>query len=73
MPIALHFGWNSACFGLEEVFVYRFVGPQWLVGSPAWFPESGLLGAAMLIVLAGIVQWLNIRRVQLAQTEVHTA
>lgn len=57
LPIALHFGWNSACFGLDELLAYRFNGPRWLVGTPAWFPESGLLGAMMLGVLGSMV-WL---------------
>lgn len=70
LPIALHFGWNGACFGLEEVFSYRFVGPPWLTGTAAWFPESGLLGAATLMVLAGISRWLTGPRVQSAQAEV---
>jgi len=73
VPIALHFGWNSACFGLEEVLSYRFVGPQWLIGTPVWFPESGLLGAVTLIVLAGIFLWLFSPRAQPAHSEVHTA
>ncbi|MGQ9849458.1 MAG: lysostaphin resistance A-like protein [Aggregatilineaceae bacterium] len=52
LPIALHFGWNSACFGLEQTLSYHFTGPQWLIGTPAWFPESGLLGALALAALA---------------------
>ncbi|MEW6577835.1 MAG: type II CAAX endopeptidase family protein [Chloroflexota bacterium] len=55
MPVALHFGWNSACFAIEESAAYRLTGPGALVGAPAWFPESGLLGAAALVVLAGVV------------------
>jgi membrane protease YdiL (CAAX protease family) len=70
VPIALHYGWNSACFGLEEAFSYRFVGPQWLIGTSAWFPESGLLGAATLMVLAGIARWLTGPRVRSAQAGV---
>lgn len=56
LPIALHFGWNSACFGLEQTLSYHFTGPQWLVGTPAWFPESGLLGLLTLMLLAGTLQ-----------------
>lgn len=73
VPIALHFGWNSACFGLEEAFSYQFVGPQWLIGTPAWFPESGLLGAAILAGLAGVAWWLTKPHMQPVQAEVHTA
>jgi membrane protease YdiL (CAAX protease family) len=58
-PIALHFGWNSACFGLEETFTYHFKGPQWLVGTPAWFPESGLPGLLTLVILAVALQRLQ--------------
>ncbi len=73
VPIALHFGWNSACFGLEEALSYQFVGPQWLIGTPAWFPESGLLGAATLIGLAGVAWWLTRPAMQSAQGEGSTA
>lgn len=59
LPVALHFGWNSACFAIEEVAAYRLTGPAALVGDPAWFPESGLLGATGLVVLAGAVWWLT--------------
>jgi membrane protease YdiL (CAAX protease family) len=55
LPVALHFGWNSACFAIGEVATYRLTGPQALAGTTAWFPESGLLGAAALAVLAGAV------------------
>ena len=53
LPVALHFGWNSACFAIEEIATYRLTGPLALVGTAAWFPESGLLGMAALALLAG--------------------
>lgn len=55
LPVALHFGWNSACFAIGEIATYRLTGPQVLIGTTAWFPESGLLGAAALAVLASAV------------------
>lgn len=74
LPVALHFGWNSACFAIEESAAYRLTGPAALTGTTAWFPESGLLGAAALAVLAGVV-WRLTERESLASVtpseEVH--
>lgn len=55
LPVALHFGWNTACFGLEAVRDLSFSGPRWLTGVAAWFPESGLLGALGLVTLGILV------------------
>ncbi len=62
LPVALHFGWNVACFGLQAARDFRFTGPSWLTGVEAWFPESGLLGALGLAVLGGMVWLLTARR-----------
>ncbi len=61
LPIALHFGWNTACFGLEAINDFSFSGPRWLTGVAAWFPESGVLGALALIVLGVLVHRLTLR------------
>jgi len=61
LPVALHFGWNTACFGLEDLFSFRYTGPAWITGTPSWFPESGLLGAAGLALLL-IALRLSVRR-----------
>lgn len=55
---ALHFGWNVASFGFVRVYELEFSGPSWLTGESAWFPESGLLGMAALLVLASGVRGL---------------
>lgn len=62
LPVALHFGWNVACFGLQAAHDFRFTGPSWLTGVEGWFPESGLLGALGLTVLGGMVWRLKVRR-----------
>lgn len=51
LPIALHYGWNIASFGVEDMLYYDTAGPRWIAGSPAWFPESGLLGTLGLALL----------------------
>lgn len=55
LPIALHYGWNVASFSVEDLLHYDTNGPHWLAGSPAWFPESGILGTIGLVVLGLVV------------------
>ena len=55
VPAIMHFTWNTACFGLEDLFDFSYSGPAWLTGSTAWFPESGLLGLAGLALLSILV------------------
>lgn len=52
LPIALHWGWNIASFGIEPLFDYEFSGAAWLIGVPGWFPESGLIGGIGLLLLS---------------------
>lgn len=59
LPVALHAGWNMACFGLEDVYAFRFTGPAWLTGVTAWFPESGALGLVGLLLLGSVVWWIT--------------
>ncbi len=59
LPIALHYGWNTACFGLEAARDLAFSGPRWLTGTPAWFPESGMVGALGLAALGVLVHRLT--------------
>lgn len=56
LPIGLHWGWNVACFGLDVLFTPTLSGPSWLVGVWAWFPESGLLGLAGLILVGWAIR-----------------
>ena len=51
LPVALHFGWNVASFGVEWLYSMTFSGPELLTGQTAWFPESGLLGTGGLALL----------------------
>jgi membrane protease YdiL (CAAX protease family) len=53
LPIALHWGWNVACFGLVESQTLRFSG--WIAGVPDWFPESGLSGTVGLVAVGWLV------------------
>ena len=55
LPVGLHFGWNVIAFGFADAAAPTFTGPQWIAGSARWFPESGLLGLAGLMVLSMIV------------------
>lgn len=55
LPVALHFAWNVASFGAGYVADITFSGPPGITGTTAWFPESGLLGTAGLVLLGIIV------------------
>jgi membrane protease YdiL (CAAX protease family) len=61
LPVALHFGWNTACFGLEAVHDFSFSGPGWLTGVAEWFPESSVMGALGLGVLGLLVHRLTLK------------
>ena len=56
LPIALHFGWNTASLNLEDTLNLSLSGPAWLTGVSTWFPESGVLGFIALIMLAFIIR-----------------
>jgi membrane protease YdiL (CAAX protease family) len=56
LPIGLHWGWNVACFGLDALFTPTLSGPSWLVGVWAWFPESGIVGLAGLILVGWAIR-----------------
>ncbi len=50
-PIVIHWAWNVACFTVEDLLSYYYTGPKGLTGSAHWFPESGLLGTAGVLLL----------------------
>lgn len=60
-PYGLHYGYNLGFSLLGSLMVKTYLAPTWLVGHPAWAPESGLVGAA-LWALCLVVMWLVARR-----------
>lgn len=55
VPIAIHWAWNVACFTVEDLLSYDYTGPQGLTGSTHWFPESGMLGTAGVLLLGWLI------------------
>lgn len=58
MAVGVHFG-NNFVFSILGYFIAsRLVGPELIIGHPAWIPESGLLGmlawGVVLLLLLGI-------------------
>jgi membrane protease YdiL (CAAX protease family) len=54
-PFGLHYGVNISFSLLGGFFLASYQAPQWLVGNPAWVPESGVLGTLVWLVAIGIV------------------
>lgn len=46
-PIGLHYGNNLSFSLVGTLMTATYLGPAWLVGHPAWAPESGLVGTAL--------------------------
>lgn len=70
LPIALHFAWNVASFGVGYVADTTLSGPPGITGTTAWFPESGLLGTAGLVLLGIIVMAMRSAQAQRARFDV---
>lgn len=50
LPFGLHFGYNLV-FSIIGFFLATLVeGPEWILGHPAWRPESGVIGLILWIV-----------------------
>lgn len=49
-PFGLHYGNNLGFSLLGTLMTKMYLAPAWLVGHPAWAPESGLIGAALWAV-----------------------
>lgn len=60
-PFGLHYGTNLSFSLLGTVLAQTYQAPGWLVGHPAWAPESGLIGTA-LWALCLLAAWLIARR-----------
>jgi hypothetical protein len=52
-PFGLHYGYNLGCSLLGGFTAVTYHAPRWLIGHPAWAPESGLLG--LLVWSIGLV------------------
>jgi hypothetical protein len=55
-PSGLHYGNNLSFSLLGTLMPKTYLAPAWLVGHPAWAPESGLIGTALWAVCL-LVAW----------------
>jgi membrane protease YdiL (CAAX protease family) len=60
-PFGLHYGNNLGFSLLGSLMTKTYLAPAWLVGHPAWAPESGLIGAALWVICL-LVAWQVARR-----------
>ena len=61
LPFGLHYG-NNLGFSLLGILITKtYLGSAWLVGHPAWAPESGLIGTALWAVCL-VAAWQIARR-----------
>lgn len=67
VPIGLHYGYNLGSSSLGAMFSLEIVGAPVITGSSGWVPETGLLGAAVGMVIALILLMQEKRRMALGQ------
>jgi membrane protease YdiL (CAAX protease family) len=60
-PFGLHYGNNLGFSLVGALMIKTYPGPSWLVGHPAWAPESGLIGMALWAVCL-LAAWQIARR-----------
>ena len=56
-PFGLHYGYNLSYSLLGGFIAVTYNAPRWLVGHPAWAPESGLLGLLLWATTLVAVWW----------------
>ncbi|MBK9925772.1 MAG: CPBP family intramembrane metalloprotease [Anaerolineales bacterium] len=54
-PFGLHYGLNISFSLLGGFILTRYQAPQWLVGTPPWMPESGVLGPLIWLLAIGVI------------------
>jgi uncharacterized protein len=55
LPFGLHYGVNISFSLLGIFFLADYHAPQWLIGHPAWTPESGIFGTLVWLLAIGII------------------
>jgi len=79
LPLSLHLGYNLSYSLLGLFTAATYHAPQWLVGHPAWAPESGSLGVLLASAISVIVWWTTVQNEGIKhskeskQTPPHTA
>ncbi len=59
IPFGVHFGINFVFSSIGYFLVTKPLASQWIIGHPAWSPESGLLGFLIWGVLLLVVLAIN--------------
>jgi membrane protease YdiL (CAAX protease family) len=54
-PFGIHYGINISSSLLGGFFLTSFQAPQWLIGNPAWTPETGVFGTLVWLAAIGII------------------
>jgi membrane protease YdiL (CAAX protease family) len=65
VPIGIHYGYNLAFSSLGAFFSVEISGAPFLSGAPGWFPETGIIGVIVWMVIAAIL-FVQFRRNTLA-------
>lgn len=61
LPLSLHLGYNLSYSFLGLFAAPTYHAPQWLLGHPAWAPESGLVGVLLASAILVIVWWTTVQ------------
>jgi len=56
-PLGLHYGYNFGYSLIGGFTVITYHAPRWLLGHPAWTPESGLLGLLLWATVLVAIWW----------------
>jgi membrane protease YdiL (CAAX protease family) len=54
-PFGIHYGINISFSLLGGFFLTNFQAPQWLIGNPAWSPETGVFGTLVWLAMIGVI------------------
>jgi membrane protease YdiL (CAAX protease family) len=71
LPYGIHLGVNIGFSLAGLYFITQPSAPTWLIGHPAWSPESGLIGTVVWLVILLLAYWLtgSSKLAQLAESQ----
>lgn len=69
LPLSLHLSYNLSYSFLGVFAAATYHAPPWLVGHPAWAPESGLLGVLLASATLMTIRWTTVQNARIKHSE----